>query len=212
MKKYGQLFSLLLGLAFFAISCGGNDAEQQREAAADTENTESVSSDPTVAAAQEAMREAADQMSDMSGDADREIIPFRELKEAMPANLLGMERTKLDGQQSGYAGFKVSTANAEYRSGDKSLEIAVVDAIGVGFAQAGAAWAMTDIERESEEEVARTLMVDGNKAYYEYNFNSKDGQLSVISNGLIVTIEGNNIDQDDYEKVFRELNINRLTK
>ena len=60
-----------------------------------------------------------------------------------------MERTKNEGETTGAMGFKVSTAKASFKDGDKRIEIEIIDVGGIGMAAMGmAAWSMAEIDKE----------------------------------------------------------------
>ena len=49
------------------------------------------------------------------------------------------------------------------------------------------------------------MEIDGNKAFYEYDSGTRNGQLVVISGQTLITIEGWDVDGDDLEAVYQRL-------
>ena len=195
-KRYFT-FLLVILAPFVLIACfGGNDAEEQA-----TEATSMA----------EGLRQAADELdkaaANSNGSAAREPRDFRELKEMLPAKMLGMERTKHEGQKVGVAGFKMSTAEAEYRDGDKRISVTLADGAAIQIAALTTAWSMVEIDSEEGDKVTRTVNIDGHKAFYEYDSGTRRGQLSVLADQTLVTIEGSGIDGDELEEVYNDLDL-----
>ena len=132
----------------------------------------------------------------------------------LPEKSACMERTAHSGEKAGAMGFNMSTATAEYREGDKELEVAIIDFAGVASALMGmAAWSTVEIDREDENGYERTTTVEGYKAFEKYNSKNKSGELSVlIGDRFIITLKGRDIEEQDFKKAIAELKIRELAK
>lgn len=200
-KRYFT-FLLVILAPFVLIACfGGNDAEEQL--------AEEQAAEATSMA--EGLRQAADELDKAAGNSNggtaREPIDFRELKEMLPSAMLGMERTKHEGQKIGVAGFRMSTAEAEYRDGDKRITVTLADGAAIQIAAMTAAWSMVEIDSEEGTKVTRTVNIDGHKAFYEYDSGTRRGQLSILAGQTLVTIEGRDVDGDELEEVYNDLDL-----
>ncbi len=178
--------------------------EMQKEMTNTAKSAEGTYSD-----AMNKMNEAMEQLK--SDGKVVEPVNFRVLKEGVPETFLGMERTKNEGETSGALGFKVSTAKAAFRDGDKSVNIEIVDVGGIGMgAMSMAAWAMAEIDRETEDGYERTTTFEGHKAFEK----CRNGrcELSVwLSQRIIFKAEGSNVSMDDLKKgVKKDVNLNKL--
>lgn len=207
-----RLLLLMLLIGIFSACSSGSEPE------AETETTEEPAEN-NVADAAENMQDAAKQLSEalqsMTGSGEKvEVVDFRDLKAKLPESLVGMERTEFEGERSGAFGFNVSTASATYRNEDRDqrLEIELIDAGGIGFAQmATSAWAMADIDRETEDGYERTITVDGEKAFEKFDRPSGSYELVVIrKDRYIVNVEGRGLSQEQVKKVHDQLTLEDL--
>jgi len=129
------------------------------------------------------------------GQAPGEPINFKELLPFVKIELPGWQ---LVGEPKGTtvksAPMMMSQAKAEYKSGDKSLEVAIVDssfgamaAMGMGF--------LKGVEVESTEESTKTIQVQGFQAVENFKHKNHEGQLTImVSNRFIVTVEGQGLE------------------
>ncbi|MFP3869045.1 MAG: hypothetical protein ACLFUU_12970 [Desulfobacteraceae bacterium] len=124
-----------------------------------------------------------------------EPLNFKELFPFVNIELNGWERVgEPEGKTVKGTPMMMSQAKAEYKSGDQSLEITVVDssfgpmaAMGMGL--------MKGMEVESTEESTKTIEVQGFQAVETYKPKAKQGQLTImVGNRFIVSLEGQGID------------------
>ena len=206
-----KLIIACIGLgAFLYLGCGGSSSESSNTEETVSEESGGPSDEPKDI--QEAMNEV---QKALQGDGEKkEVVDFRELKKLLPEKIAGMERTAHSGEKAGAMGFNMSTATAEYRDGDKELEVAIIDFAGVASALMGmAAWSTVEIDREDENGYERTTTVEGYKAFEKYNSKNKSGELSVlIGDRFIITLKGRDIEEQDFKKAIAELKIRELAK
>lgn len=192
-------------------SCGsGGSSSADANSETTDASSEGTSADNPAAAMEKAMSDA---MKQLGGDGEsREVIDFRKLKALLPERISDMERTSHTGEKVGAMGFKMSTAQAEYKEGDQFLEVSVIDFAGVSVVLASAAaWSSVEIDKETDTGYERTTMIDGYKAFEEYDSQRKKGQVSVIAEDrFIITVEGRNIEEGALREALDAVSINKL--
>lgn len=202
-KRFLVMAMGLIALLF--MGCGGSGQE-----AAGSESEGGSQSEP------KNLSEAMDEVQKaLDGDGEaKEVVDFRELKKMLPEKVVGMERTSHTGEKAGAMGFNMSTAAAEYRDGERELEVAIVDFAGVGMAMMGLAqWSTVEIDRETDSGYERTITLDGYKAFEKYNRNTKTGELAVlVGDRFIVSANGRNMEEGDFKKAIDQLDIDALAK
>lgn len=210
---YRTLFFAFAVLVFGWSSCsfGGsssNDKEQSAEAAAD--NT-TGGEDNSLTGAINQLKEATEKMN--NGET-KEAVDFRELKALLPDKIAGLERKNSQGEKTGFAGFKVSQAEADYEDGDKRAEVKIVDVAGFGAAMMGmAAWISLDVDKENDGGYERTTKINGYKAYEKYDNSNQSGELAVIvADRFIVTIHGNGVSMDDLKDALNDIDLDDLAE
>ncbi len=201
------LFVLLAG--FLITSCGGNE-KNANAAAKDSPSSQEEMDEPETP--QEAIRQLRDQLSTDKDGNKIEITDFRELKALLPEKVSGMKRTSHTGEKTGMMGINFSTANATYEKGDQSIDIALVDAGGMGMLMTSmAAWSIVEMDRETDTGYERTTTINGNKAFEKYDNTTKSGSVAMIVNDrYILTIEGENISEKDLNGALDKVKVNKL--
>ena len=141
--------------------------------------------------------------------ADSSVISADVLRAAMPDALLGMPRTDLQGQQSEFFGFGMSTAEAAYQESDRKLNISLIDTGGAGSILSSlAGWADMKVDKESEDGYERSVMIDGQKAYERYSKADQSGELLVLAGDrLILSLSGQGIGPNDLQKALRKIRL-----
>lgn len=133
-----------------------------------------------------------------------EPVNFRVLKSGIPETFLGMERTKNEGETTGAMGFKVSTAKATFKDGDRRVEIEIIDVGGIGMAAMGmAGWSMAEIDKESDDGFERTTTFEGHKAYEKCR-NERCEFSTWMNQRIIFNVKGYNVDMDELKKGVRK--------
>ncbi len=202
-----KLITLLLLLtAGLLVSCGSDDPPASGSETANSESPEDLN-----ATMEEAMSDA---MKQMGGDGEaREVVDFRKLKELLPESVAGIARTSHNGEKVGAMGFKMSTAEAKYEGEEgQALEVSIIDFAGVAMVlSSAAAWSSVEIDKETDTGYERTTMIDGYKAFEEYDGKRKEGQVSIIvGDRYIVTIEGRNIEESTLKAALGQVDVDAL--
>ncbi|MDX1440710.1 MAG: hypothetical protein R3284_12485 [Rubricoccaceae bacterium] len=209
------LMLAVLGLLVLPFAACGPSPEEQ--AAQDLEDAAEDLED----AANEGAEDFSDAMgafgealgNAMGGNADGtdyEPVEREALRDAMPEELNGMERTNIESAREGAMGFTVTHAEAEFQAGEGTFVLKVTDLADVPMIGMMAAWAMAEIDRESGTEIERTFNFNGNRAYEKYNSASESGEMSVLVDGFLVEGRGRNMSRDQIHDAMEDAPIGRL--
>lgn len=149
--------------------------------------------------------------SDKNGD-KVEVVNFRDLKELLPDEIGGVDRTDAKGQRNGMFGINIAQAEGKYRDGKKSAEVSIVDVGGIGLAiKSMANWSQMEIDNESDDGYERTTEIDGYPALVKWNGRSQRAEIAVlVENRFIVSLKGRNMDMDDLEDALDEIDLDDL--
>jgi hypothetical protein len=114
------------------------------------------------------------------------VVDFRELRNAIPAQADGFSRGEATGERNAAMGIEVSQARATFTSGrGESFEMSIMDS-GTGLASLGmTAWALAQIDRETDQGFERTTRFEGMPA-----FEKSERRGSGVSSEMQVIIEG----------------------
>ena len=158
------------------------------------------------------LEDAVSGMEDEDGEG-AEPVDFRELRELVPEEVSGMERTDLEGEQQGAMGMAISRVKATYDDGsDAQIDVKLIDIGGVaGFQMLGYGWAQTEVDRETETEFERTGSFDGHRSREMYNSDRQMGEMQVlVSDRFIVEVEGRNVDMSALEQAMESTDLQQL--
>ncbi|HMB89784.1 MAG TPA: hypothetical protein VKP65_02995 [Rhodothermales bacterium] len=218
MTKYYFLTILMVACLVVFTGCGGEEdgtdeavPEENMAGHEDANENESENDEPeSVADAMQQMQEA------MSSNGEAvEPVDFRVLRDMLPEDLPGMERTNTEGQKSGAMGIKMSEAQATYQGEDNSrVEITIID-MGTmkSAAMMGYAWLMAEIDRESDTSYERTTKYKGYPAYEKMeqrgNTERFESQV-VVGERFVVAIEANNATEAQIEEARESIDYDDL--
>ena len=201
---------LLAALALVAAplaGCGGSDDDYGGE----VEDT----GEPGLFGRAQEMAAAVEQMEEKANQAPAEPVDFRRLRDLLPESLSsGLERTNIEGAKQGSMGFSVSEASADYAEpdGDASVEVKVTDMGAVpAMGMMGAAWTMTDVDRETATGYEKTVRLGESKGYRKYDADSRRGEFSlVVADRFLVNVTGSGVDDDQLEAALRAVDLSAL--
>jgi hypothetical protein len=187
------------------LACGGDDAQPEV-------TSEMQDAAESMASAAQQMQQAAEKMA--AANADVALISASSLQDRLPESIDGMARGDSERSETGTMGFKISSATATYSDDARSLEITLTDVGGTGMLAAmGAAWAMVDLDRSSNDGYEKTVTIDGNRGYEkeERYDGGRNTELSVIVGGrLLVKLDGTNVAMDVLRRALEDLKVNEL--
>jgi nitrogen fixation protein FixH len=196
MKK-SFVLSLVVASAVSLMGCGGSKEKEKEEPAN----------------AVEALQQFTDKAKEMGDKKAVDPVDFRSLKALLPETTSGLKRTESTGEKTGAMGFTISMAKASYSEGDASMSVEIMDTGGIaGMASmAMAAWAMADIDKETENGYEKTTKIDGHKAFEKYDNQRKSGEINVlVGNRYIINVHGNGVSVDQMKDVLGDINLNKL--
>jgi opacity protein-like surface antigen len=129
----------------------------------------------------------------------RELVPFLGDIEGWNAE------DDAEGQSVSMGEYKVSQVERQYVSGEKELNIKIVDGGYVPMVYAGIKMAM-NYEIDTSEEYTKKTTIKGYSAMEHYEFEDKDAQVIIlIKDRMIVTLEGENFEDTSELKSIAEL-------
>ncbi|MGA7305024.1 MAG: hypothetical protein WBW88_09125, partial [Rhodothermales bacterium] len=137
-----------------------------------------------------------DMLNQMSGG-KVDPIDFRELKEMLPAELPGMQRTNAEGEKGGTMGITQSSAKGTYQpEGDNRTKVTIqikdLGNLRGGAMMGGYAWLMMQTDKESDTGFERTTTYAGFPAFESYSTrNRPQGKIQVvIAQRFAVEVDG----------------------
>ena len=212
MKIFSWIFSLIFCITLIACSSDNNSNNSDNESSSYTENNESNENnndEPETLA--DAMKQAEDQMKKLQ---KTDPVNFRKLQELLPERLAGYDRKSKEGQTTGAMGFKVSTAEAVYKSGDAEVEVGIIDMGGISTAALGMAqWTTLEIDKEDENGFERTSNVNGNKVYEKHNNNTGRSEVNMfVASRFAINTSCYNCSVKDLHKVIKAINTGKLKR
>ncbi|MBU1693018.1 MAG: transposase [Verrucomicrobia bacterium] len=141
------------------------------------------------------------------------VVDFRELKSLLPEALDGFKRTNASGEKNTVMGMTVSQAEGRYEQGDGYIEINITDNGGLGglmgFGQA--AWAPSEIDRESDTGFERTTIYGSHKAREEYDNADQRGEIEILVGGrFMVKTSGYGIPFAALQSAAKKVDLDKL--
>ncbi|MEK7253099.1 MAG: transposase [Bacteroidota bacterium] len=214
MKNLFWLIAFSFGLTLLACSGGSKEETQQEETAAAAEDAADAANSagenqPTNMA--DAMQQAQEAMKGLQGGKTVEPINFRQLQELLPENAAGFERINKSGETSGAAGMTISVAKGDYKKGDATVDLNVMDTGGMGLAMLSmAAWTTIVVDKEDDNGYERTSKLDGYKSYEKYEKGSGRSELAVIVGDRFLVTANGNAEMDDLKKLVKGVDLGKL--
>ena len=141
------------------------------------------------------------------------VVDFRALKALLPESLDGFTRTSATGEKNTAMGMTVSQAEGRYEQGDASIEINLSDNGGMGglmsFAQA--AWASSEIDRETDTGFERTTTYGSHKAREEYDNEDQRGTIEILAGGrFMVKATGYKVAWEALQSAVKKIDLDAL--
>ena len=217
---YLILFLFLGGTTAGCWGCFGSDDEASSETMTEEEGNEAEEGE---SAAPENLTEAMEQAqqavqnalsADGEGGKITKSVDFRKIKDLLPDEVDGLDRTGAEGQRSGAFGVQVSTATGKYEDGDQRLEIVISDlgtlSAVMRFAQN--AWLQAEIDREHDRGFERTrkFRADGKDypSFEQFEGEGDEGNCEIqvwVAERFIVQVEGRNVEMELCEEARDEI-------
>ena len=123
-----------------------------------------------------------------------QAIAAQSLKAALPEKLAGLPRTGFDVQDGAALGLPTSQASAQYGNDDRQVRLEIVDIGGLGQ-MAVMAMGMAQGEKEDQTSAEKTWQEGGRTLHQRYGKDGSHAEFkTILKNGLVVSIEGDNMD------------------
>lgn len=145
-----------------------------------------------------------------------ETVDFRALRDLLPDDLRGMERTDASGEKTGMGGFNISRAEGQYRDEDdasRRITLQITDAGGFGrMMMFGAAWMQMEVDRESSSGYERTTEFEGFPALEKFEGGDRPrSELQVVvGDRFFVSADGQNVEMDELKAAVRAIDLGGL--
>ena len=164
------------------------------------------SQDPAAIAA--ATGNAAQAAAGMLGGG--QAIAAQSLKAALPEKLSGLPRTGFDVQDGAALGLPTSQASAQYSGDDKQVRLEIIDMGGLGQ-MALMAMGMTQSEKEDQTSAEKTWQEGGRTLQQRYQKDGSHAEFkTILKNGLVVSIEGDQVGVKDLQAYLSQVDLNGL--
>ena len=218
-----KLISFLTILSIlFLFGCGSNEKQNNQKSGDQVSNQDDNSGVDEDEKQDNGKEDENDFMKGMKNFTDMmkqgskvETVDFRKLKELLPEELNGMNRTSASGEKTNSFGIKVSQSEGKYKSedGEQNIKITIID-LGSMKGLTGMAlfaWTMAEIDKETEDGYEKTTEFKGYKAFEKYNTKNKNGDLEVIvGDRFMVKGEGWGINMDDIHNALSLIDFSSL--
>ena len=151
-------------------------------------------------------------------DADVKVVDFREFRELLPSDLMGMERVDWKGSNKSAFSMRFSKLEASYESDDNRMDIAILD-LGTmkGLAAMGFDFIDKQIDEEDRDGYKRTREFEGWPGLETVEF--KDGNrkftgVIIVEKRFVIAVEaqGTDLDKDFLDELFDDLDIRDLER
>jgi hypothetical protein len=224
--------SIVLSCVMLLSGCGKSKEQEAAEAAAarmaeaakKLEEMAKSAKSGVPQSPQEAMKQGAEAMAAastmigamMGGDGKSavELVDFRELKTLLPESIGGLKRGEESGEKTAATGIKMSHVQARYSDGGSiRLRLKITDVGSMsGFAgMAGAAWAMVDIDRETDRGYEKTSTVDGRRMYEKWSSKDQRGEVDMIVGGrFVIELRGTGFEMKDLKQAIATIDLKKL--
>lgn len=181
---------------------------QKMEEAGKTLEAAQKAGDPNAAAA------AAGEMlgNVLSGGRTVEPVDFQQLKALLPETVAGLPRNAATGERTAMGPAALSLAEAQYGDGGRTIRLKVTDMGGAGLAMSGlAAWAMVEMDKETESGRERTGKLDGRPFHERYSAASESGEFDlVVGQRFLIEAQGERIDLNTLKAAVIGMDLARL--
>jgi hypothetical protein len=153
---------------------------------------------------------AAEAMSAMAGGG-HVAYAAADLKAWLPEKIGEMARTGFDVQSGGAGGMAGTSARGDYGSGEQTLRLSITDMGGMGGLMGLYGWANVTVDKEFNGQVEKAYKQGQRSVHEEYRKDGSHAELTIVlSNGLIVSIKGQQTSIDKVKEAMSGLDLNRM--
>ena len=217
--------------AFLLFACKDEpttteEAKKAQESAADALKHAMKAAEAAKKEATEATKEAGDKAPKDLGEAMKQMekamgamasnvdpVSYKKLKALLPEKVGIYARTKTSGEKAAAMGMKVSHASGKYEGKDGATATVKITDAGTmkGMAAGMTAWALVEIERESDDGFERTFEHKGHPAHEKFQNKRQRGELhAFVSKRFVIEVTGRKADMKELKKLFEAIDISAL--
>lgn len=133
------------------------------------------------------------------------------LKAALPASVAGLPRTSFNVHDGAALGLAISQAEAEYGSGERTVNVSIVD--GGPMGQLAQMAGLVQGESETQDSVERTWQDNGRTMQQSYAKDGSHAELrAILKNGVLVSVEGTNVPFDQVQAAMAQIDLGALER
>jgi hypothetical protein len=148
------------------------------------------------------------------GTASYEPVDFRKLKEVLPVELAGFEKTDSEGSKNSAFGITVSEAKQSFRSADgsKTVRFEIVDpgSLAGPFALAHM-WLNIEVDKETSSGYEKTSTVAGRRVHEKWNKSGKHAEVqTVVGKRFLVEVDARGIEINEVKALIAKLDLAKL--
>lgn len=139
-------------------------------------------------------------------------VGIDQLKPFVPDTFAGLPKTSSSAERTGLAGLMVSTAEARYGDGQRTVELELVDTGGISGLVGIVSWAGVMGEKEDDESVERTRK-EGDRIVHEKRAKRAGGTNEfglVLAGRFIVTAKSEGVELNDLKNAVASLDLAKL--
>jgi hypothetical protein len=156
------------------------------------------------------MQAAANRAEQLSKQPQKPVA-VDDLKALMPGDTAGYARTNLETSSSGTGDVQIGVAKADYKKGDASFQLSVMDLGPMGAMAALASGMGAQKTKETADSYEKVNTIDGRLVSEEWNRTSKFGKYSVVvADRFAVAAEGTAENVDDLKRAVQAVDTGRL--
>jgi hypothetical protein len=138
-----------------------------------------------------------------------QAVAAQALKAALPEKLGGMPRTGFDVQDGAALGLPTSQASAQYGNNSRQVRLEIIDVGGLGQ-MAAMAMGMQG-EKEDQTSAEKTWQEGGRTLHQRYEKDGSHAEFkAILKNGVVVSLEGENMGVKDLQALLPEVNLGAL--
>jgi hypothetical protein len=211
-KKILRILSIItISTALLLTSC----VQKPGEKPVDEKSKEEKNEKTGIKALDKLVDNVKEMQKKMEESKNVEVVDFRELKEMLPDEIAGLNKTNTGGEKNSTMGFTISKAEAEYSNedSDEKLKIEISD-MGDLSGLTGLtifAWAFAEFEKENEDGYEKTIKYKGHKGFEKYNYPSRRGNMDVlVAERYMLQVNGYNVSMDVIKAAYEKIDISKL--
>ncbi len=157
---------------------------------------------------------AASGAAGAAGATSYDPVDFRKLKEVLPSELAGFEKTDGEGAKNSAFGITVSEAKQSFKSADGSkrvrFEITDPGTLAGSFALAHM-WLNIEVDKETSGGYEKTSTVAGRRLHEKWRASGKHAEVqTVVGKRFLVEVDARGMDMSEVKSLISKMDISKL--